>query len=481
MGRRRHRAAAAADWPRRSATRRTAGGRPWSPPASADRDPGGAARAQLRAESTGGHRGRRAGRPGRGQLAAADRGRARAAARASTGSAVLEEYGLLPNYTLLDDSVTLDVALELARPGDPAVRLDDRARTGAARRPPCTSSRPARPSTPAACRSRSTPWTSGVDADRGHVLVVLRGVRLRQRRATPATAATGLPALRQHEHPRRPAAVRRRRADPGLGAGPPRRGADQRPATTSASAPASPCWRPPTSTRTRIVRQWFVDGYDFGARYLRSLTIRWLNLGRGPASAPRGPSPAGPSPATCSGCARAAASSTARRGPTGPTSTAPGAATARRPRSTPRPVLLTRTLVTQGVVIPLPWSVSLGRLVRGAEPGGRAPARAAGAVRRLARPHRGRRPRSTRCCGGDNREALLLHDLVPGGTGYLAELATPDNVWALLRAAWQVVATCPCAGRGSTGLPPLPAALRAAAGDPTRCPAQRPSGICGRS
>lgn len=50
--------------------------------------------------------------------------------------------------------------------------------------------------------------------------------------------------------------------------------------------------------------------------------------------------------------------------------------------------------------------------------------------------------------GGDNREALLLHDLVPGGTGYLAELARPENVWPMLRTAWEKVATCPCAGEG---------------------------------
>lgn len=50
--------------------------------------------------------------------------------------------------------------------------------------------------------------------------------------------------------------------------------------------------------------------------------------------------------------------------------------------------------------------------------------------------------------GGDNREALLLHDLVPGGTGYLAELASPANVWRMLRTAWDAVASCACAGEG---------------------------------
>jgi len=41
--------------------------------------------------------------------------------------------------------------------------------------------------------------------------------------------------------------------------------------------------------------------------------------------------------------------------------------------------------------------------------------------------------------GGDNHDALLLHDVVPGGTGYLAELADPETVWTILHTAWQVL------------------------------------------
>lgn len=49
---------------------------------------------------------------------------------------------------------------------------------------------------------------------------------------------------------------------------------------------------------------------------------------------------------------------------------------------------------------------------------------------------------------GDNRTALLLHDLVPGGTGYLAELATPERVFDLLREAWVIVSRCACRDEG---------------------------------
>src|SRR5690606_35322937 len=45
---------------------------------------------------------------------------------------------------------------------------------------------------------------------------------------------------------------------------------------------------------------------------------------------------------------------------------------------------------------------------------------------------------------GATADALLLHDVVPGGTGYLAELADPDEVWSMLRAAWEHLSSCPC-------------------------------------
>ena len=43
------------------------------------------------------------------------------------------------------------------------------------------------------------------------------------------------------------------------------------------------------------------------------------------------------------------------------------------------------------------------------------------------------------------RPALLVHDIVPGGTGYLADLAHPDAIWRVLSRAHDVLAGCPCA------------------------------------
>jgi hypothetical protein len=43
-----------------------------------------------------------------------------------------------------------------------------------------------------------------------------------------------------------------------------------------------------------------------------------------------------------------------------------------------------------------------------------------------------------------DRRALLIHDTVPGGTGYLAEFSDHTKVWSVLAAARQVVRECPC-------------------------------------
>lgn len=40
--------------------------------------------------------------------------------------------------------------------------------------------------------------------------------------------------------------------------------------------------------------------------------------------------------------------------------------------------------------------------------------------------------------------SLLIHDRVPGGTGYLAAFKEPETVFALLKAAWEVVRNCSC-------------------------------------
>ncbi|GAA1123142.1 DEAD/DEAH box helicase [Citricoccus alkalitolerans] len=43
-----------------------------------------------------------------------------------------------------------------------------------------------------------------------------------------------------------------------------------------------------------------------------------------------------------------------------------------------------------------------------------------------------------------NAPSLLLYDSVPGGTGYLAEFASPESLWELFHAALRRLAECPC-------------------------------------
>ncbi|MGO2865757.1 MAG: DEAD/DEAH box helicase [Corynebacterium casei] len=52
--------------------------------------------------------------------------------------------------------------------------------------------------------------------------------------------------------------------------------------------------------------------------------------------------------------------------------------------------------------------------------------------------------RVPRTSGTGATDALLLHDQVPGGTGYLDQFADPQNVRSLIERAWERVANCSC-------------------------------------
>ena len=84
-----------------------------------------------------------------------------------------------------------------------------------------------------------------------------------------------------------------------------------------------------------VARQWYVNDYDFGTKYLRRMVIRWVNLGRagvhGASRQIAGERGAGPAVPRLRGLRRARQEQPA---PTAPTSTGPGAATARPPTST---------------------------------------------------------------------------------------------------------------------------------------------------
>ncbi len=194
-----------------------------------------------------------------------------------------------------------------------------------------------------------------------------------------------------------------------------------------------------------VTRQWFVDGYDFGAKHLRDQTIRWLNIGKaGGQGSPRviaNGDYAASLFRVCSWCGQL------------DTVTGRNQSTEHRPwcphrkalTEHTRGVALSRTLCTEGLVIRLPTSVTLGDMFA-------VPSLAAAILLGL-RERIGGAPNHiqiasivdpTLSTGGDNHEALLLHDVVPGGTGYLAELADPETVWTILHTAWQVLRDCEC-------------------------------------
>ena len=194
-----------------------------------------------------------------------------------------------------------------------------------------------------------------------------------------------------------------------------------------------------------VAKRWYVNDYDFGTKYLRRMVIRWVNIGRaGAHGASRqiaGTMESAPLFRVCEGCGVLDKSGGANR-------PEDHRAWCRHRKATDkhvRTIALTRTLTTQGAVIRLPQSVTIGdqfaipslaaALLLGLHEqiGGSPDHINIGAINE---PVAGR--------DGATSAALLLHDIVPGGTGYLAELADPARMWDLLHRAWVRVRDCLC-------------------------------------
>lgn len=106
-------------------------------------------------------------------------------------------------------------------------------------------------------------------------------------------------------------------------------------------------------------------------------------------------------------------------------------------------LVLTHELSTQGALIRLPENLLIGEhnALAGLE----------AAIRLGLAKHLGGNPDHINIItakepleAGGVAEALLLHDIVPGGTGYLAELANHETMWRILYSAWQHLAECEC-------------------------------------
>lgn len=359
----------------------------------------------------------------------------------------LERFGILPNYTLLDDGVTLDVGVTWIDPDTDTYESAPVSYTRA-------SQNALREFAPGA-----TFYAGGLEIEIDAVDLGIDGSGVRpwaycsacgfaqdmepggkplKIHECPRCGNKGIADTKQHvdtvELTRVTAEVRRDEAAIADSS-------DERKRTQFTMLTAADI------DPAHVTEQWYLDGYDFGARYLNQLTVRWINAGR--ASAFSGSIAVGglERPAgyfhLCAGCGKLDRNTSTNE---------PRAhrtwcryRTAKEPNN--RRVVLKRTLVTQGVVIRLPLDITMGddfavpslmaALLLGLRDQlGGAPDHID--VTLATDPHHSD--------DGDTypSAALLLHDIVPGGTGYLAELAKPEKVRDLLYRAWKTVSECPC-------------------------------------
>lgn len=193
-----------------------------------------------------------------------------------------------------------------------------------------------------------------------------------------------------------------------------------------------------------ILRRWFDGATGFAATYANDLTLRWLNLGKlgtGATMLVAGDEVTAPLFRVCDTCGQRDSAS----GSNSPRDHRVWCARRNLSTEHTRPIALSRTLVTQGVFFRLPPALVLGDQMA-------VPSLTAALLRALKETiggdpdHLGvsrvREPLFQN--DGTTAEALLVHDSVPGGTGYLAELADPERVHDLLVTAWNIVRDCSC-------------------------------------
>ncbi|MDQ1288833.1 MAG: hypothetical protein QG622_2399 [Actinomycetota bacterium] len=359
----------------------------------------------------------------------------------------LEEHGLLPNYTLIDDAVTLDVAITWIDPETQEYLTDQ---VGYRR----GSANALREFAPGAVfygqgleieidsvdlgyeENAVRPWAFCPDC--GYAVDRAVGADLVAVPSCPRCGGTGIADARQHldvveltrvsaELRRDEAAITDRRDD--------RR---RERFSIFVAADVDPA---------AVHRQWYLEQYDFGLKYLRRMDIRWVNAGRvagyGTPTSIGGLQRPANLFRVCSGCGKLDRSTRANR----PDEHRAWCRHRRSSEEHTRSLALLRSLRTQGVLLRLPRSVTIGDVFA-------LPSLSAALLLGL-REQLGGTPDhlavvpvtdpSYEPGGGATPEALLVHDVVPGGTGYLAELADPERLWHLLHRAYVLVRDCPCA------------------------------------
>ncbi|MFV8301004.1 DEAD/DEAH box helicase [Mycolicibacterium fortuitum] len=354
---------------------------------------------------------------------------------------VLERYGVLPNYTLLDDAVTLDVGVTWIDP-DSNDYMGEQLSYQRGSRVALTELAPG-----ATFYAQGLAVTiDAVDLGSGEsnihawqVCPQCGWVRTGPSAASPEPVSscprchtTAIADVSQHlpvvEMTRVSAEVRRDEAT----INETRDDRKREPFTVVTAADIDP---------TQVGRTWFRSSSSFGAEYLRRLDIRWINLG-GRASKGKTRMIAGQE--STSGLFRVCSSCGQLDKEAGRNSRYEHRTWCRLRGSAVedvRDIALARRLRTQGVLLHLPAQMEYDNFAH--------PSLAAAILLGL-REVIGGSPEHldvatiSDALWAPDRRALLIHDTVPGGTGYLAEFADHTKIFAVLAAARQILRECPC-------------------------------------
>lgn len=192
-----------------------------------------------------------------------------------------------------------------------------------------------------------------------------------------------------------------------------------------------------------VTHRWYLDDRDFGAEYLRHVDIRWLNMGRRTSQGGKreiaGQETTSGLFRVCSGCGQLDRIAGHNRTHEHRSWCKFRSATDEKHV---REIALARTLNTQAVLLHVPrWlkydsftypSLKTAVLLGLREVIGGSPEHLDVAI-------------IPDALHAPSQQALLIHDTVPGGTGYLAEFADAAKVWAVLAAARRIVQDCECA------------------------------------
>ncbi|HPY23422.1 MAG TPA: DEAD/DEAH box helicase [Mycobacterium sp.] len=354
---------------------------------------------------------------------------------------VLERYGVLPNYTLLDDTVTLDVGVSWIDPDTNAYMGEELSyRRGS--RVALTELAPG-----ATFYAQGLAVTiDAVDLGTGESNIhswqicpqcgwagtgpAIGGSHAVT--ACPRCHNSGIADVSQHlqvvEMTRVSAEVRRDEATINDN----RDDRKREPFTVGIAADIDPA---------HVGRTWFRADSDFGAEYLRRMDIRWLNLGKRNS---QGKKRMIAGQETSSGLFRVCASCGQLDGAAGRNNRYEHRTWCRLRDvaiEDVREIALARALRTQGVLLHLPPKMEYDSFAY--------PSLAAAMMLGLRQVIGGSPEHLDVVAISDalrapDRRALLIHDTVPGGTGYLAEFSDHTKVWSVLAAARQVVRECPC-------------------------------------